>query len=181
VFVQNDPPYVPGLYYGAGATSIPGTIELNAMCLAWHAPIDKRLGARVDRRMKIYRPSAAPQTQTDGSKYWESTLDNDCSMTLLDGEYSFGTPGANNANWIPAGLSAVHRQSEITFQPGVPGMLKPAKFFFYVPPLPGYQPREGDALVDENGARYVVFTPIEQQTGVVGNQLLCDRKISPPG
>jgi hypothetical protein len=180
VFVQNDPAYVAGLYYGPGATSIPGTAELNAMCLAWHAPVDKRIGARIDRRVKIYRPSSSPATETDGSGYWKSTLDNDCSLTLTAGVYSFGAPGANNANWVPAGLSAVHRQSQAIFEPNVPGMLKPSKWFFYVPPLPGYVSREGDAIVDENGARYVVISPYEQQTGVVGNQLICDRKISQP-
>ena len=183
VFVQNDPPYVPGVSYGAGATSIPGTAELNAMCLAWHAPVDKRIGARIDRRVQIYRPSSAPGTTTDGGQsisYWKQTHDNDLPLILTSGTYAFGSNGAT-ASWVPAGISSQHRQSEVLFQPGVPGMIKPAKWFFYVPPLPGYTAREGDALIDENGARYVVLSPYEQQTGVVGNQFICDRKISQPG
>lgn len=180
VFVQNDPDYVPGLYYGAGATSVPGTKEMNAMALAWHAPIDKRIGARIDRRMQIYRPASGPATQADGSKYWKQTHDNDRPLILTAGTFAFGANGTP-ASWIPAGQSAVHRQSERLFEPNVPGMLKPSKWFFYVPPLPGYVAREGDALIDEDGARYVVTSPYEQQTGVVGNQLVCDRKISQPG
>lgn len=181
VFVQNDPPYVPGLTYGAGATSIPGTIELNAMCLAWHAPVDKRIGARIDRRVQIYRSASAPAPMiADGTPYWKETLDNDVPLVLVNGTYVFGANGAP-ASYVPAGISSQHRQSEMLMQPNVPGMIKPAKWFFYVPPLPGYTAREGDAIVDENGARYVVLSPYEQQTGVVGNQMLCDRKISQPG
>ena len=41
-------------------------------------------------------------------------------------------------------------------------------------------PREGDALIDQNGTRYVVVSPYEQLAGVVGYQLLCDRKVAQP-
>lgn len=181
VFVEAAQGYTPGVAYGAGATSLPGTAEMNALALAWHAPIDKRIGARIDRRVKIYRPAGAPEIQPDDSGYWRQTHDRDHPLVLDAGAYQFGDPGDNNASFIPAGISGVHRQSEWLMQPGVPGMLKPSKWFFYVPPLPGYVAREGDAIIDENGARYVVTSPFEQQTGVVGNQLICDRKISQPG
>ena len=38
VFVLNDPAFTPGISYGAGATSIPGTIEFQGIALAAHFP-----------------------------------------------------------------------------------------------------------------------------------------------
>lgn len=181
ILVQNDPPYVPGVSYGAGATSVPGTIELNAMALAWHGPVSKAVGARIDRRVTVYRPAASPTTQGDGSKYWESTHDKDLPLVLTAGQYALGSPGGTNASLVPAGISTQHRQSDRPFTPDVPGMLKPVKWFFYLPPMPGYMAREGDTIVDENGARYVVVSPYEQQTGLVGQQLICDRTAAQTG
>ena len=184
VFVQNDPAFVPGQSYGAGATSIVGaTIEFNAMCLAWHPPENKAVGGRIDRRAKIYRPAAAPLAVTGGggATYWKETNVTDQPLVLAAGEYSFGMAGAGGASFVPVGVTSAVRQHESVFEPGIPGMLKEAKWFVYVPPLPGYMPAEGDELIDENGARYVISVPYEQKTGVVGWQLVCDRKISSDG
>jgi len=181
IFVQNDPPYVPGVSYGAGATQMPGTMEFNGLCLASHFPVGKSVGARLDRRVAIYRPAGGPQTLPDGSLYWASTHDDDQPLLLARGKYSFGAAGTGEAVMVPAGWASQHRQSERTFGPGVPGMLKPIKYFFYLPPLPGYLAREGDALIDENGARYVVVSIFEQQAGVVGQYLVVDRKIAQAG
>lgn len=181
VFLQNDPPFVPGKSYGAGATAVVGnTIEFNGMALAWHPPENKAVGGRLDRRVKIYRPATSPATvaTTSGAAYWKETLDNDSPLTLTNGVYSFGAAGANNANFIPAGFTSAVRQHDWVFQPGVPGMIKEAKWFVYLPPLPGYFPAEGDALIDEYGARYLIVVPYEQKTGVAGYQLACDRKIA---
>jgi len=183
VFVQNDAAFVPNISYGAGATQVPGTtIEFNGMCLAWHPPENKAVGARIDRRVKIYRPATSPATTTTpaggSTQYWKETLDNDRSLMLINGTYSFGVPGANNANFIPCGFTAAIRQHDWVFQPGIPGMLKEAKWFAYLPPLPGYFPKEGDALVDEYGSRYLIAVPYEQKTGVAGYQLAIDRKIA---
>jgi hypothetical protein len=177
-FVQVDAPLVPGVSYGAGATSLPGTPEFNGFTLAWHQPVMKNVGARLDRRVMIFRPATGPKVLADGSDYWASTHDNDSPLILANGQYSFGAPGSGEGSMIPAGISSQHRQSDRIFGPGVPGMPKPVKWFFYVPPLPGYLPAEGDAIIDENGARYVVVSPYEQEAGVVGNQLVCDRKIA---
>lgn len=180
VFLQTDPAYDPGFSYGVGATSVPGTFEFNAMALAWHPPENEAIGGRIDRRVKIYRPSPSPATVQDGSgvAYWKETNDNDLPLIMAAGVYAFGQAGAGGASFVPAGFTSALRQHESVFEPGVPGMLKEAKWFVYVPPLPGYMPSEGDAIIDENGARYVVSVPYEQKTGVVGYQLVCDRKIS---
>lgn len=182
VFVQNDPAYVPGFSYGAGATSVPGTIEFNAMALAWHPPENKAIGARIDRRVTIWRPSESPAAiGSAGASYWKETNVNDVPLVLTAGTFAFGTAAARNASFVPAGVLSAIRQSDWIFQPGVPGMVKEAKWFVYLPPLPGYMPAEGDAIIDENGARYVVVVPFEQKTGVSGYQLVCDRKISSDG
>ena len=181
VFVLNDPPFVPGVSYGAGATSIPGTIEINAICLAWHPPVNKSIGARLDRLVQIFRPATQPVAQTDTSNYFESTHDNDLPLVLGGGKFAFGTAGAGNASLVPAGIGSAHRRGEAIFGPGVPGMTKGTHWFFYIPPLPGYMPREGDAIIDQNGARYVIVSAYEQLTGVVGFQLLCDRKVAEAG
>lgn len=181
VFLLNDPPYVPGVSYGAGATSIPGTIELTGYCLAYHPPVAKAIGAHLDRKVTIFRPAVEPAAQPDGSQYWESTHDNDQPLKLVAGQFGFGAAGSGGASLVPAGIASAHKRGDALFGPGVPGMTKTAHWFFYIPPLPGYLPREGDAIVDQNGARYVVISPYEQLTGCTGFQLLCDRKIAQPG
>lgn len=180
IFVLADPSYVPGVSYGPGATSIPGTIELNGIALAWHPPVNNAIGARLDRLVTIWRPAMAPAAQGDGSDYWKSTHDNDQGLVLGGGQFAFGTAGAGVASLVPAGIGSAHRRGEAIFGPGVPGMMKGTHWFFYLPPLPGYLPREGDAIIDQNGSRYVVVSPYEQLAGVVGFQLLCDRKVAGP-
>lgn len=182
VFVQNDAPFVPGISYGAGATAESSTanIEFNGMCLAWHPPENEAIGARIDRRVRIYRPANQPATVQDssGATYWKETNVNDQPLILADGTYALGAAGAGLGSLVPAGMLSAIRQSEWIFQPSIPGMQKQAKWLVYLPPLPGYMPAEGDAIIDENGARYVVAVPFEQKTGVSGYQLVCDRKIS---
>lgn len=181
VFLQIDPPYQPGVSYGAGATSIPGTQEFIAYCLAWHPPVNKAIGGHLDRCVTVWRPAVDPAALQDGSDYWKSTHDNDRPLVLQAGQYAFQNPGSVGASLVPAGIASAHKRGDALMPPGVPGMPKSAHWFFYLPPLPGYMPREGDAIVDQNGARYVVASPYEQLTGLVGFQLLCDRKIAQPG
>jgi hypothetical protein len=180
VFVQNDPPYVPGVSYGAGATSLAqGTMQLNAMCFAWHPPVGKAVGVRLDRCGGIYRPATAPLTFTDASNYWASTHDNDQPLVLAGGNYSFPTGHAGEpASLVPVGFTADHRNSDRIFGPSVPGMVTPLRWLIYIPPLPGYSPREGDAVITEDGARFVMRSPFTQETGVVGTMTLCERKIA---
>jgi len=180
IFIQIDPPYVPGVSYGDGATQLPGSEEFNGMALAAHAPVNKAIGGRLDRLVRIYRPATSPVT-VGNSTSWKSTLVNDQPLVLANGSYGFGQAGTDNASLVPAGVSSIHRRGETVFGPGVPAIVKPFLWFFYIPPLPGYLPLEGDAIVDQNGARYVVDHPYEQQTGMVGYQLICDRKVGQPG
>lgn len=179
VFVQNDPPYVAGFSYGAGATSLPGTQQLSAMCLALHQPVGKSVGVRLDRCAGIYRPAGAPLTFTDASNYWASTHDNDSPLVLSAGRFAFDTSEAGQpASLVPVGFIADHRKSDKIFGPSVPGMVTPIRWIIYIPPLPGYSPREGDAAITEDGARYVMSSPFVQETGVAGTQALCERKIA---
>jgi hypothetical protein len=180
VFLSRDPPYQAGVSYGDGATQLFGGLEFQGLCLAYHGPVNKSIGARVDRLAQIYRPNTVPVANPEGSLSWKSTLPGDQPLVLNAGAYAFGAPGSATASLVPVGLTSQHRKGDTNFK-DVPGMVKLAMWFCYVPPIPGYFPREGDAIIDQNGTRYVVTSPWEQQAGVVGYQLTCDRKIGPPG
>lgn len=182
VMLCTDPAYEPGISYGAGATTLPGTQDINAIMFAWHMPAFIPVGMRLDHLVRIYRPSGSPATLNDGSKYWESTLDNDLPLKLAAGAFSFGTAGAGGANIVPAGFASAYRPSgAMPFGPPPPGMIRPTHWYVTLPPLPGYEPTEGDAIVTIDDARYVVVDPYRQEAGVVGSPLLCDRQISQTG
>ena len=184
VFLLIDPPYQPGVSYGAGATSVPGTQEINALALAWHPPVRVPVGARLDHLARIYRPAVLPASVTSAGgvsgDYWRSTKDNDLPLILSAGTFAFGVSvdSETAASLVPCGLLGATRRTDTIFDPGVPGMPKLPHWLIYLPPLPGYEPREGDAIIIEDGARYVVISPFIQASGVSGSMLLCDRKIS---
>lgn len=186
VCVGNDAPYFPGISYGDRATSLPGTPDLNAFAIAWHQPLRPPLGARIDRRVGIYRPALVPQTYSDGSpltpsQQWRSTREFDTPLQLLNGVFSWGPPGGT-ASLVPCGFGTSDRQTRgEDMAPDPPGMVPSPRYYAYLPPLPGYQSSEGDAIITEDDARYVVISPFRQETGVVGSQLMIQRYISQSG
>jgi hypothetical protein len=189
VFVCTDAAFQNGVSYGPGATSVTGTLELNAFSLAWHMPAfgdfkaGPNTGARLTHLARIFRPSTSPKTVNDGSQYWKSTHDNDSALTLMSGAFSFAAAPATGSI-VPVGFGSAFRPSgEKPFSPSVPGMLPPARYYCYVPPLPGpgYEPREGDAIITIDNQRYVVIEPYRQETGVSGAQMLCYRFSSQAG
>lgn len=179
VFLQTDTSYFPGIAYGARATSLPNTIELNGHALAWHAPLRPPLAARIDRRVRIYRPDLMPVVFPDNSSQWRSTRELDTPLVLTAGVYDWGAPGAATASLIPAGFGTSDRQTRgEDMPPDPPGMLPVPRYYCYLPPLPGYTAAEGDAIITEDDARYLVIAPYHQDTGVVGSQLMVQRYIS---
>lgn len=178
VFVQTDTPFFPGMAYGVRATSVPGTIEINAFALAWHAPIRPPLAARIDRRVQIYRSDEKPLTMADGSLQWRSTREEDTGLILTNGVYAWGAPGST-ASWVPAGFGTSDRQTRgEDMPPDPPGMLPTPRYYCYLPPLPGYTAAEGDAIISEDDARYKVIAPYRQEVGIVGSQLMIQRYVS---
>lgn len=178
VFVCSDPDYVPGRSYGAGATVTRGSNEMNALALAWHLPVRKPVGAWLNRLARIYRPASAPTIMQDGTLYWKETLDNDVPLVLVNGEFIWGLNG-QTASLVPVGLGATERPSRGTqFPPPIPGMVSTSRWYVYVPPLQGYTPVEGDAIVLDTDARYQVLSPYAQQSGFVGSQLAVERTTS---
>lgn len=183
VFIGTDAPYFPGVSYGDRATAVPKTIELNGFALAWHQPLRPPLGARIDRRVAIYRPDLLPESFSDGSpltssKQWRSTEEFDTPLVLTNGVYSWGAPGGK-ASLVPCGFGTSDRQTRgEDFSPDPPGIGPVPRYYAYLPPLPGYTPSEGDALVTEDDARYAVISPYRQDTGVVGSQLMTQRYVS---
>lgn len=180
VFVCTDPAYNPGVSYGTGATAIPGgsVFEINSFTFCWHQPINKAIGARIDRRCQILRPLGVPDRRPDGSNSWRQANDKATPLILNKGVYSFAAP-ASTGSWIPIGLSATARPGKgDNFPPAVPGMIGYSRYYGFVPHLPGYEPSEGDRIITEDGARYVVHNPYRQEEGVVGQQLALERTIS---
>lgn len=183
VFVLSDAAYVAGVSYGAGATSIVGpTLEINALALAWHPPVFTPVGGRISHRIRIYRPQNAPEVvaNADGSQtyVWRQTDYHGLPLILSNGVYAFGSIGST-PSWVPAGISGTERPSRgANFPPSVPGIPYIPRYFSYLPPLPGYEPTEGDRIMTEDGARYVVVNPYKQEVGFVGAQMSIDRVIS---
>lgn len=183
VFLQTDSAYFPSVAYGARATSLQNTIELNGFALAWHAPIRPPLAARIDHRCRIYRPNLLPQTVSDGSpptpsQQWRSTREWDTPLQLTNGVYAWGAANTP-ASLVPCGFGTSDRQTRgEDFSPDPPGMLPVPRYYVYLPPLPGYTASEGDAFICEDDSRYVVIAPYRQETGVVGHQLMVQRYIS---
>lgn len=178
VFASADAPFVSGQSYGAGATFLPGSLQFDGFALAWHGPGFVPIGARVDRRCRIYRPSSAPQMLTTGNVAWRQTSDDSMPLVLTAGVFAFGSPGGT-ASYVPFGIGSTERPpTGRNFTPATPGIPGVPRYYGYLPPLPGYQPTEGDRIETEDGARYDIINPYDQQAGVVGSQLLLDRVIS---
>jgi hypothetical protein len=171
VFVQTDP------VYGPGATSVDfQTDQINAFCLASHAPIKKSIGGRIDRTVTIYRPQVGPTADARGPFFME-TLDQAEPLRILNGQCIIDAPGAKPAQ-IPAGFMIYYRPyGHDQFAPQTKGMTKPTLWFVYIPPLPGFIFREGDRIVEPTGERYVVYNPYRQDTGQAGFQLVVEREI----
>lgn len=179
VFVSTDPAYVAAQSYGAGATIIQGTtFQMNAVAMAWHRPVMKPIGARIDRRCQIYRPAGTPYTMYDGTLRWSMTENDGLPLQLTNGAYAFGSMG-ETASYVPIGMGSRDRPSRgKNFQPPTPGVTGSTYWYGYIPYLPGYEPTEGDMVRTEDGARYFIFNPYEQEAGVVGSQLLLERVVS---
>lgn len=187
VFVQVDPPYVPGISYGLGATQIeldPNDTagdQFNGFALAWHPPVHKAAGGRVDRRCRIYRSNNLPLQLSDRSTYWQTTHPGDRAFILRNGMMTLGAPG-QPGSLVPCGFTSAYRPyGPLPFKPSPPGITRPFHLFAYLPPLPGYFPREGDALITEDDQRFIVVEPFWQSAGVVGSQLILDRTAAQAG
>ena len=181
VFSLTDAPFSPGVSYGLGATSVANTNRFSGFALAWHAPVDEPVGARCDVRVQIYRNDGPPDTTADGTYTWRGTVYAARRLCLINGTYEFVDPySGRSASYVPAGIASTDRPTRgHLFPPAndLPGGLSIARYFVYIPPLPGYVPNEGDRVVQESGQRYVVTNPYSQLTGVVGLQLGVERHI----
>ena len=182
VFQLTDASYAPGSAYGLGATSFPGSPQFNGFGLAWHAPVDEPVGARLDRRVRIYRPQGPPDLSlVDGGGTWRDTTYAATALVLSAGLYTFQSAYSGvDASLVPAGVASTDRppRGHLFGPPSVPGDLQVPRYFMYLPPLPGYTPSEGDRIVEESGARYIVTNPYHQEAGVVGSQLGVERRVS---
>lgn len=168
VFVQND------TVYGSGHTLVTFiTPEIEAFCVAFHGPVKKTVAGRIDRQVQIYRP---PITDPDANDYWAADLQAAFPLKLINGVFQFGALGEYPA-LIPSGFSS-HIRARGEIFPDIPSTTGEPLYLIYVPPLPGYEPREGDRIVEQRGARYVVHVPFEQEAGLIGMQLAVTREVA---
>lgn len=192
VFVNTDTPYVPnggGLTadlnlvtadsplpitssagYGAGATSVPfPTVEIDAFCLAFHGPIKKSIGARLDRLATIYRMASG----LDSNNYFSADINSASPVVLSNGVFSVGAVGAPPA-FVPVGISVMPRWRGELIK-SIPTSSQVVEYFIYVPPLNGFTFKEGDQIQFQDGSRYLVQIPYEQMVGFSGSQLGVER------
>ena len=196
VFVDSDSPYVPfngavtsdnsagtadsGIItsdtsasgYGAGATSVNfPTLEVYGFCLGFHGPIKKSIGARLDRLAQIYRMP----TGADPNGYWSASKNASLPVVLSSGQFSVGTV-SQTAALIPVGLAARPRWKSDLIK-SIPTSTGELEYYCYVPPLQGFAFKEGDRIALQDGSRYVVQLPWEQQVGFAGSQLAVQREV----
>lgn len=174
-FIQNSSQFLPGdpsSGYGVGATLLPGSRQFDGFVLAWHPPVSLGYGARVDRRARIFRTARTGVGTTGQGKLQNQPL------VLADGTYAWSTPD-QTASWVPIGLASSMRESRrLDFAAGTMASPPLQRYYGYMPPLPGYTPRENDIFIIEDGSQFVVVQPFYQEAGVVGNQLALDRMAS---
>lgn len=179
VYVQADAQFASGAAYGAGATGVVGSLQFDGIAFAWHPPVvSVPIGARIDRRARILR-SQRPDVIRPGvpTTILSAEIQN-FPLVLINGQFIFGQTN-RPASWVPVGLAASATSPTRPDFASQAGPAPPiARYFAYLPPLPGYAPKEGDLLVTEDGAQYVVTFPYGQEVGVVGWQMALDRAAS---
>src|SRR5262249_47687291 len=128
-------------------------------------------------QVQVYRPVQAP----DASGRWSPTFGQALApMVLSNGQFSFGTVG-QLASLVPVGFqSAGNMRGKLLHD--LPSDTGTQQWSCYLPPLPDGPShslvlREGDRLVDQDGARYVVKHPYRQEAGFVGAQMLIEREV----
>lgn len=181
VFVNSDAAYVAGVSYGPGATSLAGSLEFDGFGLAWHPPVHVPVGARIDRRVQIYRTAGGPLQDIAGLLKFIPSHDADLPLVLAGGVYAWGAPGGT-ASWVPAGFASTERPTRgPQMAPALPDTPDMLRYYAYLPPLAGYAAQEGDAIFTEDGARYEVQHGYRQEAGVVGSQIVVQRRNMPLG
>lgn len=159
--------------YSEGQMIVEGSKEYIGFCLA-SKPLKNRFGGRLHTTMKVYRPK-----QTADSRYAQPMGKGQADpLILVDGRFCLGGTDDTPCD-IPVGLSAMRPYGDRAID--VPSMPRKMLYGAYTPPLFGFQFREGDRVVDENGNRYVVLVPYGQDSGAIGYQLCLEREVSSSG
>lgn len=173
VFLQNDE------IFGEGYTLVDySSLEFDAFCLAFHGPVKKTMGARLDRTCRIIRPL---ETGTDPNGYLSGDISKGAPLKLANGKFVFGSQSEaiTDGALIPVGFAS-HTRARGDILSEIPSTTGVAIFMLYLPPLPGYTVREGDRIEAGDGSRYVVQNPYEQEAGMAGSQITCTRQVSQP-
>lgn len=164
IWYQTDP------YYGEGATLVDyATEEFVGWCLVSHPVLKPALAVQLQRFAHIYRPATGVSPDGYANTYQQDAY----GMNIENGKAAFNLN--SDGDWIPIGLQPVSRAKGKMLEPYVPGMTEATEYFCYVPPIPGYEPLEGDYIQTLDGSRYVVEIPWHLEASVVGNSMLVRR------
>lgn len=110
--------------------------------LAQKRPVHKNIGVRCERLVQIFRP-----VTLGANPYAELQKSTALPLTMLGGQFSFGTPG-NTPTLIPAGFQTRERLF-VEIQSDLPSSTKVTNYFVYIPELPGIEIQEGDWIVEQ--------------------------------
>lgn len=165
VFVSSDP-NAPGTTQVTYATN-----EIDGFALAQKDQATAVIGGRVDRNVTIRRSALITMPAIDD--YNTNTTDTKRPLVCTDGVFGFVDDPTATASKVPAGFLSEKKTSGKLFN--MPESVPISKLLCYLPPLPGYIPREGDMIIDQNDARYRIIYPYHQDTGTVGSQLELER------
>jgi hypothetical protein len=164
--------------YGVGATIVPfPTQQFICFCLAFHGPVKKSVGVFLNRFVNISRNLSGADT----NGYLSGDSNATVPLILVNGQFQLGTAGQTPTN-VPVGVDISERWRAELFR-DIPASIGQGVRYIYVPPLPGFDFKEGDWLHTSaqppfgSGAIYRVNTLFEQQTGFVGNLLSVTRNI----
>lgn len=174
VFIDADGAYNPDGSggYGAGATSVIfSTLEIYGWCLGFHGPIKKSIGARLDRLANIYTLASG----ADANGYFSAGTNSSLPLKIVNGQVVVGAVTDTPA-LIPVGLASKPRWRSDLIK-AIPTTTGEVEYLAYVPPLPGYTLHEGDRIVLQDGSRYVVQLPWEQEVGFAGSQMSVKREV----
>lgn len=132
------------------------------------------IGGRLDRLVTIKR--SAMEADSDG--YVTNTTPDMPQLVCVDGVFSFNDDPTVTGSLVPAGLMSEKKVSGDQTKGLSESPLK-SRFLLYLPPLPGYVPREGDSIIEQSGVKYKVIYPYTQEVGTVGSQLEVERLVGP--
>jgi hypothetical protein len=120
-------------------------------------------------------PAATPGAPFIASSFVSSDEDTQEPLTLVDGVYAFGVPGATAAI-VPVGLQLTARAGGTRGSANnLPGSSATARFVGYVPPL-AISINQNDVIYVDDDHSYIVNLALNQTKGFVGTVVILEEQ-----